>query len=742
MAPALASFVPLLLLVLLLSTMSPSPSGVLAQSSPGTAPTSTSENGGGSGTRRRLGILTAAMPWTFGPYQNQAYQLSLLLSEKYGGGGGGGEAAGEPVEWDGGYDIVWMSFSHKLRNEIPSGEYSYDEVRRHIPGVVPPPDDFVLDHITFVGTRDGQQQQQEDMKVSNLNRLARRHDLSAIITLMDITQLEPDVPFSFPAVGWVPLHSDDGPISRSEADYWVMRVYHGLAALSPTSAHALASSVGHPVELGDVGEVDDGDGGRRIEMARDVFGSTEVRFVPHIIDWRAIDARAKRGNDLLERYSLMDADAKLQGQPPLRDRGMEDLATLQGGDGNNLFGPRRAGDFVILLQGGNYDEHDRKGWDTSFQAFARFYHALPADDDSRSKVHLLIHSMESYLVEADNNSNKEAPAALMPKGHLHQRILHELGVPREVYTIDMNVHATEVVAAYKRRASVCLHPSKVEGFGMNVLECQSVGTPVITTNYTAMADFTMLGTAVPHRQSIKYPNNPYRMAMPDVGGIADALRVAHDEHLSMVAEGEGGDAARALRQKRVEETREWIDSTFSPAAVTDSFLGLLTSAIEEHDRRAIGTMRLLGGRGPPETGAYRIISGYHTDLADWDEPWTLIAPDGMEVLDPTNVHSLCWSMYMSGIQQSRVEGGEEATNFIAVLASYDDGKQIWEKEVHEWPVIVRTHLIASLQMMVTRRKSLVALAYEMARNPQTLPLGLVAVRSRRAKGASDYRDEL
>ena len=32
-------------------------------------------------------------------------------------------------------------------------------------------------------------------------------------------------------------------------------------------------------------------------------------------------------------------------------------------------------------------------------------------------------------------------------------------------------HVTEVVAAYKKRAAVCLHPSKVEGFGMSVMEC-------------------------------------------------------------------------------------------------------------------------------------------------------------------------------------------------------------------------------------------------------------------------------
>ena len=51
--------------------------------------------------------------------------------------------------------------------------------------------------------------------------------------------------------------------------------------------------------------------------------------------------------------------------------------------------------------------------------------------------------------------------------------------------------------AMKVVADVCLHPSRVEGFGLNVIECQGLGTPVITTNFTAMGDFTKLGLSVP-----------------------------------------------------------------------------------------------------------------------------------------------------------------------------------------------------------------------------------------------------
>ena len=37
-------------------------------------------------------------------------------------------------------------------------------------------------------------------------------------------------------------------------------------------------------------------------------------------------------------------------------------------------------------------------------------------------------------------------------------------------------YAPEQISALKQAADVCLHPSRVEGFGMNVLECQYFGT--------------------------------------------------------------------------------------------------------------------------------------------------------------------------------------------------------------------------------------------------------------------------
>ena len=47
-------------------------------------------------------------------------------------------------------------------------------------------------------------------------------------------------------------------------------------------------------------------------------------------------------------------------------------------------------------------------------------------------------------------------------------------------------------------ADVLLQPSKVEGFGMPVLEAQLLGTPVVTTAWGAMADYTRCGVLLLH----------------------------------------------------------------------------------------------------------------------------------------------------------------------------------------------------------------------------------------------------
>lgn len=533
------------------------------------------------------------------------------------------------------------------------------------------------------------------------------YELDCLVTLMDITKVVPDEAFKRPVLAWVPLHSES--VRRTSVDYWVLRQYHGVAGLAPSGAKAIGDAVGKGKEI----ETKIGMDSRTARSMKNIAGTVQVDFIPHIFDRTAISASADVGLKILKDRSVAEADAKLT-RSPLINRGQE--STLEVGHSHSLFGEDRKDDFVVLLQGGNYEVEDRKGWDTSLQAFMRFYNSL----EDASEVHLLIHSMESYLIAADHHLDKDAPANTMPVGNMLHLTLYEHGLPRDAYTIDIARHAPEVVAAYKSRADVCLHPSKVEGFGMNVMECQAVGTPVITTNYTAMGDFTKLGRSVPHQQMIRNPGSLYSMALPDVNGVVDALEEMYGEHLAMK---QGDKAALSRREREVAETHQWIDETFAPAVVGDKFKSLLLRSYQEFSGRMTGMHSLLSGQ-PPSDGAYEIATGYHSTIVDWDTPWTLLAPDGFKVLDPLALHKVAWMILL--------EQGAAPSAVLVLPTKYEDGTDVpfmdKDNNIHEdLPILVRTYMVTALQSRMSRRKSLAASAIQNTPMPKRLPDGLAMI---------------
>jgi glycosyltransferase involved in cell wall biosynthesis len=656
----------------------------------------TVENGN---QKMKIGLMTAGLPWHFGPYQSQMHHLSLLLSDF---------KDDDEIE----YDIYWLNYAEPF---IPKGVYfSYEELRQHIQTSVPPPAGFPIDHLTFLGQTMNKQQ----MSTASFNQIQKEYDLDCLVTLMDITKVVPNAALNMPVVAWIPLHAER--VSPTMPDYWILRNYHGVAGLAPSSAKAIDDAVGKEIELPGLGE-----NSATAQTLKNVFGSTQVDFIPHIFDRKAISASADVGLYMLKHHSAAEADAKLINSP-LINRGQE--STLEAGHPGSLFGKERKGDFVVLLQGGNYDSQDRKGWDTSLQAFVRFYNSL----DDPSGVHLLIHSMESYLIAADVNLDKDAPGFVMPKGVTLPLALHEHGLPRDAYTIDIAKHAPEVVAAYKKRADVCLHPSKVEGFGMNVIECQVVGTPVITTNYTAMGDFTKLGRSVPYRQTIRNPQFIYDMALPDVIGIADALGEIYEEHLAMKR---GEKDVLALRESEELRFNDWIDETCSPDVVGDKFKALLLRANSEFKKRQMAKKKFFSGN-PPTAGAYEIASGYYSPIVDWDAPWTLLTRDGLKIVDPQLLHRIAWTMFFQ----------DNEILVMVIPAKYEDGTNVPFRNSagdgfhDDLPVLVRSVVITSMQRQMSRRKSLVDSAFKNSGEPKLMREGLAIIeRSKDSDTSSSWK---
>ncbi len=641
----------------------------------------------------KIGLMTAGLPWHFGPYQSQMHELSLLLSDV---------KEDDIIE----YDIYWLNYADPF---IPKGVYkTYEELRPHIPTSTEPREGFPLDHLTFLG-----QTMDKQMSATEFNKLQEEYGLGCIVTLMDISKVVPDTDLKFPVLAWTPLHSET--VSSATSDYWVLRMYHGIASLAPSSAKAIKNAVSKDIKLAAGPE-------QTSNLLKESYGRPVVDFIPHIFDRKAISASADVGLDLLKDHSVAEADARLN-KMPLINRGQE--STLEAGRRSSLFGQKRKDDFVVLLQGGNYDSEDRKGWDTSLQAFVRFYNSL----EDPSGVHLLIHAMESYLIAGDVNLEADAPAHVLPKGMMLNYVLHELGLPRHAYTIDIAKHAPQIVAAYKKRADVCLHPSKVEGFGMNVMECQAVGTPVITTNYTAMGDFTKIGRSVPYRQTILAPQTLYRMALPDVIGIVDALGDLYNEHQAMKR---GDEKALARRDGEVLGFNDWIDTTCSPGVVGDKFKTLLIRTNQEFKNRLLAK-HLLFKSGPPSFGGYEIVKGYHVPIVDWDTPWTLLAPEGLKILRQEQLHQNAWMVHL--------QAHKDRTPLVMVLPSkYEDGTDVpfqnQQGGIHEdLPIFVSTFMVTALQGNMSRRKSIVMKAVQNWGQPLILSQGLAIID--RSNGSDD-----
>ena len=143
--------------------------------------------------------------------------------------------------------------------------------------------------------------------------------------------------------------------------------------------------------------------------------------------------------------------------------------------------------FVILINCGNYDYQNRKSLDTSIFACEEFMR-------DKENVILFIHSYDKKSLVPEM-SHLDIPGSLRIDDLLEytdikksQVILHNKIVPYDD-VLDM-----------MEMSDVLLQGSKSEGFGVPVLESQLLGTPVITTKFGAMGDYTFNGISVPYVQ--------------------------------------------------------------------------------------------------------------------------------------------------------------------------------------------------------------------------------------------------
>lgn len=502
-------------------------------------------------------FVAATIPWGFGAYQTQTSGVARAFADR-------------------GHRTFWLPRVPNVR--LPEGTYTLEEALRAFkPGVRRPnPNEREESkHLTFLGVPNVEKVMSPGINalgltMQELNRLATLNRIDAFVLLMDVGNMYLDAnEFKVPTVMWMPYHHEV-PDSSSP----ILSMYSAVAALSDTT-------------------------GRAIELVQPL-----TRTIPHFIDRAALNARA----------DAFDANAK-------REKGVSDdadEATIRTAIRRRLFDSvaldksyKRNLDeidndtFLVLMQGGNYEDQDRKGWVASIHAFAQFQRENPD-----LKTHLWIHAVDSAMTQNDMNDGSKPPVAVVRTGVALRLVLQHAGIPDNMYTLDENRHDVSRTTALKRHADVCLHTSKAEGFGMVVLECQALGTPVITTNFTAMRDYTKYGIAV-EPAAFESIQGSY-WAAPSVPGAARALTAI---------------STGAVELPPLESVFAWIDDVFALDTITEQFRQLLTEAKVAHSRRKPWALEDTFAERP----FFTVTTDEYPRLVDWSTPWTMYHHPDVEV---------------------------------------------------------------------------------------------------------------
>ena len=502
----------------------------------------------------RVCFVAASVPWAFGAYQAQALGLSRAFADR-------------------GHSTAWLPRVPDAR--LPSGERTLDEaLEKFAPGVRRPTvsERAAAMHLTFLGVPDvetpaGPGINALGLTMSQLGEVAKRHRVDAFVLLMDVGQMYLDrYAFAVPTVLWMPYHHEELDSSGG-----VVGAYSAVAALSETTGRAIVSA--QPL----------------------------TRTIPHFIDRAALhaladahDARVREDLGLSEGETTRRAIRRYTFDSKKYDR-MYARAIDEVDDDT----------FVVLMQGGNYENSDRKGWVASINAFARFQRENP-----EIKTHLWLHCVDSAMTQNDMNHGSKPPVAVARTGVSLRAELQKAGIPESMFTLDENTHDKYRTSALKRHADVCLHTSKSEGFGMVVLECQALGTPVITTNYTAMRDYTKYGIAV-EPAALERIQSAY-FAMPSVPRAAEALAAI---------------AKNSANLPGIEGVYAWIDDELSLDVVCEKFRALLRDAKVAHSKIAPWSEQDSYAQRP----IFTVTTDEYPRLADWQTPWTLYHHPSVQV---------------------------------------------------------------------------------------------------------------
>jgi glycosyltransferase involved in cell wall biosynthesis len=148
---------------------------------------------------------------------------------------------------------------------------------------------------------------------------------------------------------------------------------------------------------------------------------------------------------------------------------------------------------------------DRKAFAEQFEAWSRFASDKPG---ARLYVH-------ADLLSVENGPNLQNLANAVGIG---DRVIFP-----DRYSLLMGMYPPEYLALLYNAADVLIACSKTEGFGVPLIEAQACGCPVVTTDFASMPELVRHGIAVRPAGRMWHPHLESWWAVPDVGGIAEAM---------------------------------------------------------------------------------------------------------------------------------------------------------------------------------------------------------------------------
>ena len=168
--------------------------------------------------------------------------------------------------------------------------------------------------------------------------------------------------------------------------------------------------------------------------------------------------------------------------------------------------------FICLMIARNSCQHDRKAFIEQFKAFALFLNTLSKDE--RDACRLILHENYSYSLKGLINLE------------IHAK---KLNILDKIIITNRTINSTEHIVQLYKLADVLLCASKSEGFGLPMVEAQIHGTPVITTNCTAMTTNTYYGICTEPEEVSVTEGGMNSWSNPSPKNVQDAITYIYNK---------------------------------------------------------------------------------------------------------------------------------------------------------------------------------------------------------------------